>query len=146
MGLSKIFLAAMLAVVVCTTIAPAAHAASTVVDSYCSPSGDYCTLILKKADGSIVFSIRAFANYFGQATACVKKETRACHSTAPRKHNGLEYPALRQLPERGTGRVQGALARYRREPHRSDALLPAGLVHTRSLHHCALSEAEPMAV
>ena len=106
MGLSKIFLAAMLAVVVCTTIAPAAHAASTVVDSYCSPSGDYCTLILKKADGSIVFSIRAFANYFGQATACVKKETRACHSTAPRKHNGLYFWNIRRsgnYPNEGPG-------------------------------------------
>ena len=103
---TKALLSVLLAAGISLTALPAASAASTVVDSYCSPSGDYCTLILKKADGAIVFSIRAFANYFGKATACVKKDTRACHSTAPRTDHGLYYWNIRRsgnYPNEGTG-------------------------------------------
>jgi hypothetical protein len=106
MRLTTIFLSVVLAAVVSMTAAPVASAASTVVDRYCSPSGDYCTLIVKKADGSIVFSIRAFANYFGRATACVKKETRVCHSTSPRKDGGLYFWNIRRAgnyPNEGPG-------------------------------------------
>jgi hypothetical protein len=103
---TTILLSVVVATVVSLTAIPAASAASRVVDSYCSPSGDYCTLIVKKADGSIVFSIRAFANYFGRATACVKKETRACHSTTPRKDGGLYFWNIRRegnYPKEGPG-------------------------------------------
>jgi len=106
MRLTKTLLAVALAAGVSLTTVPAASAASKVVDSYCSPSGDYCSLILKKADGSIVFSIRAFANYFGQATACVKKDTRACHTTSPRKDGGLFFWNIRRqgnYPNEGPG-------------------------------------------
>ncbi len=106
MRLSKTLLSLFLIAVVSSTAIPAASAASKVVDSYCSPSGDYCTLILKKADGAIVFSIRAFANYFGKAQACVKKETRACHSTAPRQDHGLYFWNIRHAgnyPNEGPG-------------------------------------------
>jgi len=106
MRLTKTLLSLALVAVVCLTAIPAASAASKVVDSYCSPSGDYCTMILKKADGSIVFSIRAFANYFGKAKACVKKETRVCHSTAPRTDNGLYFWNIRRAgnyPNEGPG-------------------------------------------
>jgi hypothetical protein len=75
--------AVILAVVLSAVMLPAASATTKVVDGYCSPSGDYCTSIVKKADGTIVFKIRAFADYFGRATACVTKETRACRSTSP---------------------------------------------------------------
>ena len=103
---TKIFLSVLLAAVVSLTALPAASAASKVVDSYCSPTGDYCTQIIKKADGSIVFSIRAFANYFGQAEACVKKDTRVCRSTSPRKDNGLYFWNIRRqgnYPNEGPG-------------------------------------------
>jgi hypothetical protein len=106
MRLTKTLLSVVVAAVVSLTAVPAASAASTVVDSYCSPSGDYCTLIVKKADGSIVFSIRAFANYFGRATACVKKETRVCHSTSPRKGAHLFFWNIRwqgNYPKEGPG-------------------------------------------
>jgi len=109
MRLTKTLLAVALAAGVSLTAVPAASAASTVVDSYCSPSGDYCTLILKKTDGSIVFSIRAFANYFGQATACVKKDTRSCHSTSPRKDGGLFFWNIRRqgnYPNEGPGQYK----------------------------------------
>ena len=39
----------------------------------------------------------------------------------------LEHPAAGELPERGTRRVQGALARLRRERHRTRAVLPPRL-------------------
>ena len=103
---TRILLSMVLAALVSLTAIPAASAASSVVDSYCSPTGDYCTLIVKKADGSIVFSIRAFANYFGQAEACVKKDTRACRSTSPRKDNGLYFWNIRRqgnYPNEGPG-------------------------------------------
>jgi hypothetical protein len=103
---TKILLSMLLAAAVSLTTLPAASAASSVVDSYCSPTGDYCTLIVKKADGSIVFSIRAFANYFGKAQACVKKETRVCHSTSPRKDGGLYFWNIRRqgnYPNEGPG-------------------------------------------
>jgi hypothetical protein len=103
---TKILLSMLLAAAVSLTTLPAASAASSVVDSYCSPTGDYCTMIVKKADGSIVFSIRGFANYFGHATACVKKETRVCHSTAPRKDGGLYFWNIRRqgnYPNEGPG-------------------------------------------
>lgn len=103
---TKILLSLLLATAVSLTVLPAASAASSVVDSYCSPTGDYCTQIVKKADGSIVFGIRAFANYFGQAKACVKKETRVCRSTSPRKDNGLYFWNIRRqgnYPNEGPG-------------------------------------------
>ena len=95
MRLARVVLSVVLAAVVSLTVVPAAGASSHLVDGYCSPSGDYCTQIVKKADGTIVFSIRAFANYFGKATACVKKETRVCHSTSPRKGNHLYFWNIR---------------------------------------------------
>ena len=104
--MTKTLLSVTLAAVVALTAIPAASAASSVVDSYCSPTGDYCTQIVKKADGSIVFSIRAFANYFGHAKACVKKETRVCRSTSPRKDNGLYFWNIRRqgnYPNEGPG-------------------------------------------
>jgi hypothetical protein len=106
MRLTKTLLSVVLAAVVFLAVVPAASAASHVVDSYCSPSGDYCTQIVKKADGSIVFSIRAFANYFGKATACVKKETRVCHATTAHKGTHLYFWNIRwqgNYPKEGPG-------------------------------------------
>jgi hypothetical protein len=106
MRLTKALVSVVIAAVVSLTAVPAASAVSRVVDSYCSPSGDYCTQIVKKADGTVVFSIRAFANYFGRATACVKKETRVCHSTAPRKGDHLYFWNIRwqgNYPKEGPG-------------------------------------------
>jgi hypothetical protein len=88
---------------------PAASAKARVVDGYCSPSGDYCTSILKKADGTIVFTIRAFANYFGKAMACVKKQTRVCHTTSPEKGDVLYEWRIRwqgRYPKEGAGRYK----------------------------------------
>ena len=109
MRLTRALLSVALATVVSLAAVPAASAASDVVDSYCSPSGDYCTLIVKKADGSIVFSIRAFANYFGRATACVTKETRVCHWTSPHKGTHLYFWNIRwqgNYPKEGPGQYR----------------------------------------
>ena len=77
-----------------------------VLDAYCSPSGDYCTLILKK-DRRIVFTVRAFADYFGTVTTCVTKETRVCRSRSPREgDNGIYRWSIRwqsNYPREGAG-------------------------------------------
>jgi hypothetical protein len=88
------------------SLVPAA-AAPKVLDAYCSPSGDYCTMIVRKADGTISFRIRAFANYFGKATVCVRKETRVCRDRRPRRHDGLFDWSIRwqgNFPKEGPGR------------------------------------------
>ena len=99
--------AATLALIVSTATMTTASPATRVLDGYCSPSGDYCTAVLRKDDGTIVFTIRAFANYFGRAEACVTKETRICRSRSPREHDGLFDWTIRwqgNYPREGTGR------------------------------------------
>lgn len=81
-AIRKVIVLASLVLLVLVPVAPSASAA-TVVDSYCSPSGDYCTSVIKKQNGTIAFRIRAFANYWGAATACVRKQTRVCHTRQP---------------------------------------------------------------
>ncbi len=41
------------------------------LDSYCSPSGDYCTAVKVKKD-RLRFEVRAFAPYFAEYKVCVK--------------------------------------------------------------------------
>jgi hypothetical protein len=48
-------------------LAAQAGAPSHVVDSYCSPSGDYCTSISRSAKGELVFSLRTFALTFKES-------------------------------------------------------------------------------
>jgi len=97
--------------------------ATTLLDSYCSPSGDYCTFVVKKDGGAIVFKIRAFANYFGKAEPCVTKETRVCHSRRPHlEAHGIFVWSIRwqgNYPNQGEGeytmawRDEGALIGHR---------------------------------
>ena len=106
---AKAWLSLSLLAMLPLAVATPASAAPHVIDSHCSRTGDYCTLILKKADGSIVFSIRAFADYFGRAEACVKKQTRVCHSTSPRKGPHLYFWNIRwqgNYPKQGPGRYK----------------------------------------
>jgi len=111
MRLVKAMLSAALVAALSLVAVPATGATgSHVVDSYCSPSGDYCTQVVKKADGTIVFGIRAFADYFGKATACVTKVTRVCHSTTARKDtHGLYLWNIRwqgNYPKEGPGQYK----------------------------------------
>jgi hypothetical protein len=105
-GIQKIVVLAALSLVALVPLAPSASAA-TVLDTYCSPSGDYCTSIVKKDNGVISFRITAFANYFGEATACVRKETRVCNTTRPhRVEHGLFEWRIRwqgNYPNQGPG-------------------------------------------
>lgn len=82
-------------------------AATRVLDSYCSPTGDYCTLVVKK-DGTIVFKVRAFGDYFGTVKTCVTKETRTCRSrTAREGAHGIFVWSIRwqgNYPREGAGR------------------------------------------
>jgi hypothetical protein len=70
-----------------------AGAAGHVLDSYCSPSGDYCTSISRSAKGELVFSLRTFAftdKYKLCVEAPVKKEPRECGYWFPRdRGNGV---------------------------------------------------------
>jgi len=83
-----------------------ASAAVRVLDAYCSPSGDYCTFVLRR-DHTIIFKIRAFADYFGTADACVTKETRVCHSRSPQEAaDGIYQWSIRwqgNYPREGAG-------------------------------------------
>lgn len=62
-------------------LAAQADSSSRVLDSYCSPSGDYCTSITRSAKGQIVLSLRTFAftdKYKLCVEAPVRKEPREC--------------------------------------------------------------------
>jgi hypothetical protein len=77
------------------------------VDQYCSESGDYCTFVLEKASGTIVFQIRAFADYFGRTTACVTKDTEVCHARSAKEGDILFTWTIRwqgNYPDEGAGR------------------------------------------
>ena len=84
-----------------------ASAGGRVLDDYCSESGDFCTYVIRKDGGAILFQIRAFADYFGRSDACVTKETRACRSRSPRVSHGLFVWKIRwqgNYPNQGPGR------------------------------------------
>jgi hypothetical protein len=86
-----------------------AIAGSRTLDDYCSPSGDYCTLVIEKASGTILFKIRAFADYFGRSEACVMKDTEACRSRSPREGSVLFTWSIRwqgNYPDEGAGRYR----------------------------------------
>ena len=106
-GTRRALVPAVLAVALLVPMAAPAGAA-TILDGYCSPSGDYCTSVVKKVSGAIVFKIRAFANYFGQAEACVRRTSRVCHTVHAREDNhGLFIWAIRwqdNYPNQGPGR------------------------------------------
>ena len=83
-----------------------ASAGGTAVDSYCGASGDFCTYVVEKDDGAIVFQIRAFADYFGRSQACVAKDTRVCHARSPHRDHGLFEWTIRwqaNYPDEGSG-------------------------------------------
>ena len=92
-----------------TATVTTASAASRVLDSYCSPSGDYCTYVTKKDSGKILFQIRAFANYFGRSQACVTKDSRVCQGRSPHRQHDLYVWSISwqgNYPNQGTGRYR----------------------------------------
>jgi hypothetical protein len=77
----------LLVLVLCLTclslwpLAAQADAPNREVDSYCSPTGDYCTSISRTAKGEIVFSLRTFSftdKYKLCVEAPIEKEPREC--------------------------------------------------------------------
>lgn len=69
------------------TVTPAS---AKTLDHFCSETGDYCTLVIEKASGTIIFKIRGFADYFGRAKACVTKDTEVCRRRSA-KYDGTLY-------------------------------------------------------
>ncbi len=107
MATRKSVVLALAALILSAATITTASAASEVLDHYCSPSGDYCTYVMKKDSGAILIQIRAFANYFGRSQACVTKDTRVCHSQSPHRHHQLyKWNILWQsnYPNQGAGR------------------------------------------
>ena len=105
--ISRILVAAMVSTIVAVVPGTPASAGGRALDSYCSESGDYCTYVVQKDSGAISFEIRAFANYFGRATACITKDTRVCHSRAPHRDKSLYVWRIRwqdNYPDEGSGR------------------------------------------
>ena len=88
------------------SLALAAGAAGAPRDSYCSPSGDYCTSSKREA-GTIKLSLRTFS-FSGRYRLCVRGSTggRVCRSFPLRRRGGLwrsDVPWYRHFPNRGTG-------------------------------------------
>jgi len=86
-----------------------AAAAGKMVDSYCSPTGDYCTAIHKKADGTRIFEVRSFPKLFGEVNVCVTKRTRVCHSARLNKGPHIWFFHIRwqgNYPKEGFGRYK----------------------------------------
>ena len=86
-----------------------ARAAVKVVDSYCAPTGDFCTLIAKKADGTLVFRLRTFPKLFKAVDVCVTKQTRVCDATRLDKGPHIWVFHIRwqgRYPREGAGRYK----------------------------------------
>jgi hypothetical protein len=118
------FLAVALTVGVLAASAPSALAAPKVVDSYCSPSGDYCAFILKKADGTVVFSFRIFPKLVDRLDVCVTKRTRTCHEANLRTSPRIWVFHIRwqpRYPKEGPGRYKVRWV----DPATSDPIGPA---------------------
>lgn len=66
-------------------LAPApAVAVMRSVDTYCSTTGDFCSGVFRRSNGTVLFLIDGFANYFGTVTVCVTRETTVCRTMEPR--------------------------------------------------------------
>lgn len=108
-GLTRVALVCVLGILVLAVapLSPASAGGGTTLDEYCSPSGDYCTLVIEKRSGAIVFKISAFADYFGRSEACVTRDTEVCRSRSPRERGGLFVWSIRwhdNYPDEGPGR------------------------------------------
>ncbi len=89
--------------------ASSARAAVKVVDHYCAPTGDFCTLIAKKADGTLVFRLRTFPKLFKAVDVCVTKQTRVCDATRLDKGPHIWVFHIRwqgHYPKQGAGRYK----------------------------------------
>lgn len=78
---SLLVLCLCLAAISAFPLAAQAGAPSRVLDSYCSPSGDYCTSIARSAKGKIVLGLRSFAftdKYKLCVEAPVRQQPREC--------------------------------------------------------------------
>jgi hypothetical protein len=89
--------------------AGSAVASVKVVDSYCSPSGDLCTVIRKKTDSTLVFSLRIFPKLVRTIDVCVTKRTRVC--LPARLHKGphiwtFDIRWQGNYPKEGAGRYK----------------------------------------
>lgn len=106
-GILRSLLLATVALTLSAATITTASAGGDVLDSFCSESGDYCTYVVEKDSGAILFQIRAFADYFGRSDACVKKDTEVCNSRSPhRDHHLFEWSIRWQgnYPDQGSGR------------------------------------------
>ena len=105
--ISSGLLATLLTLTLSAFSMPAASAAGEVLDRYCGESGDFCTYVIEKETGTIVFQIVGFANYFGRSQACVTKDTRVCHARSPRRVHGVFRWSIAwqgHYPDEGPGR------------------------------------------
>ena len=111
MRLTKTLLSVVLAAVVSLTVVPAASAASHVVDSYCSPSGDVCYGIFRSPSDLYRFELTTAARYFSRYQVCVKPSiaSATCKSFPVRKR-GANYGGVviwsRNYPNKGPVRYK----------------------------------------
>ena len=88
-------------------LAFAGTASAKLLDSYCSPSGDYCTSVVQK-HGRVKLHFGTF-NFRGHYRVCVRgpHRTRVCHSSKLRHHRYDIYSDqidwARRFPHRTDG-------------------------------------------
>jgi endonuclease YncB( thermonuclease family) len=83
----------------------AAAARGKTIDSYCSPTGDFCVAI-RKVEGEFRFRLARFGRW-GKQKVCVKQETRTCRTYRQHRlgHGLYEWRAnWRAFPDEGGGR------------------------------------------
>lgn len=85
----------------------AAAAIATGASSYCSPSGDLCYGVARRA-GAVVLRIDTVERYFGRYTLCVRspRGTRVCGSFPIFRSGAIWGSAVRwqrQFPDGGRG-------------------------------------------
>ena len=105
----------VLPVIVIVVLVSAASALATisgarrdhVIDSYCSPTGDYCTSVLKHG-GGIKLRI-ATSSFSGHYRLCVEGRAKVCHNYVVKRHRGDAFYSdgiywARVYPHRLSGR------------------------------------------
>ena len=99
----------MLLVLLATTLIPATAQGAKLIDSYCSPTGDYCQYVIRK-EGKIKFEMRQFP-LRGEYNLCVKppRESFTCKTFRWRKSGPIFKSTVtfsRHFPSKKRGRYK----------------------------------------
>jgi hypothetical protein len=92
----------LLIVLAAVLVVPVAEAQDRPIATYCSPSGDVCTGVFKRA-GAVILRISTAANYFARYRLCVRgPKSRVCRTFLMRK-NDSQVRWSANFPNQGRG-------------------------------------------